>query len=75
MQFQLQRRVERFLKRNGIPPTRFGRQAARDPRLVFDLRQGRQPRPGTVRRLNAYLDEQERLLAGLNSRGLSPSDM
>ena len=64
MQFQLQRRVERFLKRSGVPPARFGRDALRDPRLVFDLRQGRQPRPGTVRRLNAYLDEQERLLAG-----------
>ena len=64
MQFQLQRRVERFLKSSGVPPTRFGRESVRDPRLVFDLRQGRQPRPGTVRRLNAYLDEQERLLAG-----------
>lgn len=60
----LQRRIERFLKRSGIPPTRFGREAARDPRLVFDMRRGRQPRPTTVRRLNAYLDEQEKKLAG-----------
>ncbi|HEY5721550.1 MAG TPA: hypothetical protein VIT45_04435 [Allosphingosinicella sp.] len=64
MQFQLQRRVERFLKKSRIPPTRFGRDAARDPRLVFDMRQGRRLRPETARRLNAYLDAQEELLAG-----------
>jgi hypothetical protein len=61
---QLQHRVERFLKRSGMPPTRFGRDAVRDPRLVFDLRRGREPRPTTERRLAAYLDEQERKLAG-----------
>ena len=61
---QLHRRVERFLKHSGMKPTRFGRNAARDPRLVFDLRRGRVPRPATERRLNAYLDEQEKKLAG-----------
>ncbi|HMJ93143.1 MAG TPA: hypothetical protein VK472_03485 [Allosphingosinicella sp.] len=64
MQFQLQRRVERFLKSSRVPPTRFGRDSVRDPRLVFDMRQGRQLRPATARRLNAYLDEQEKLSAG-----------
>ena len=63
MQFQLQRRVEQFLKNSRTPPTRFGRDAARDPRLVFDMRQGRRLRPATARRLNLYLDEQEKLLA------------
>jgi len=47
-----------------MAPTRFGRNAVRDPRFVFDLRRGREPRPPTERRLIAYLDEQERLLAG-----------
>lgn len=61
MQFQLQRRVERFLKSRRVPPTRFGRDSVRDPRLVFDMRNGRQLRPATARRLNAYLDEQEKL--------------
>ena len=64
MQFQLQRRVERFLRDSRTPPTRFGRDSVRDPRLVFDMRQGRRLRPATARRLNAYLDEQEKLLAG-----------
>jgi hypothetical protein len=35
--------VERFLREHRIRPTTFGRQAARDPRFVFDLRRGRTP--------------------------------
>jgi len=31
----------------------------RDPRFVFDLRNGRQPGPTTVRRVAAYLDRLE----------------
>jgi hypothetical protein len=34
--------VEQFLKRTGIGPSVFGRCAARDPRLVSDLRLGRE---------------------------------
>lgn len=39
----LLRSVERFLRQTGMAPTRFGRSAVRDPRLVFDLRNGREP--------------------------------
>lgn len=39
----LLREVEKFLRENGIPATRFGRESVRDPRLVFDLRRGREP--------------------------------
>ena len=38
----LLRTIERFLKETGMPATRFGRDAVRDPRLVLDMRQGRQ---------------------------------
>ena len=55
----LLRRVERYLKRSGTPPTRFGREALRDPRFVFDLRSGREPRAATVRRVEAFLDGRE----------------
>jgi hypothetical protein len=34
--------VERFLTETNMPPTRFGREAISDPRLVFDLRLGRE---------------------------------
>lgn len=56
----LLRRVERYLRRNGMAPTTFGRLAVRDPRFVFDLRNGREPRPGTVDRVVRYLDARER---------------
>ena len=52
----LLREVEKFLRQNGTPPTRFGREAVGDPRFVFDLRNGRDPRPGTVERVRAYLE-------------------
>ena len=52
----LLRDVERFLRRSDVAPTRFGREAVGDPRFVFDLRNGRDPRPGTVARVLAYLE-------------------
>ncbi len=39
----LLRNVERFLREHDITATRFGRDAVRDPRLVLDMRRGREP--------------------------------
>jgi hypothetical protein len=50
------REVEIFLNRSDVAPTRFGRDAMGDPRFVFDLRNGRDPRPGTIARVRAYLE-------------------
>ena len=52
----LLREVEKFLRRSNIAPTRFGRDAVGDPRFVFDLRNGRDPRPETIIRVRAYLE-------------------
>ena len=52
----LLREVEKFLRHCDVAPTRFGREAMGDPRFVFDLRNGRDPRPGTVARVLAYLE-------------------
>jgi hypothetical protein len=60
----LLRRIELYLRRSDTPPTRFGREAVRDPRFVFDLRNGRQPWPSTVARVNAWLDAREQDRAG-----------
>ena len=57
---ELLRRVEEFLKRSGMAPTRFGRQAARDPRLVFDMRKGREPHRRLARRIGDFIEDQER---------------
>ena len=52
----LLRKVEKFLRITNVPPTRFGRDVMGDPRFVFDLRNGREPRPETIRRVLAFLD-------------------
>lgn len=52
----LLREIERFLRSSRIPATRFGREVLGDPRFVFDLRNGREPRPLTVARVRAYLE-------------------
>ena len=48
--------VERFLRQSEVAPARFGREAVGDPRFVFDLRNGRDPRPRTEARVRAYLE-------------------
>lgn len=48
--------IEKHLRRTGTAPTRFGREVVGDPRFVNDLRRGREPRAGTVRRVRAYLE-------------------
>ena len=41
------RKIEKFLRRTNMPATKFGRLAIGDPRLVRDLRNGRELRPPT----------------------------
>ena len=48
--------VEKFLRQSNIPAARFGREVMRDPRFVFDLRNGREPRDRTVTKVRAFLE-------------------
>jgi hypothetical protein len=50
------RKIETFLRRTGMPATKFGRLAARDPRFVLDLRNGRSPRTRTERRVEHFMN-------------------
>lgn len=52
----LLREVEKFLRDSKVPAASFGREVMRDPRFVFDLRNGREPRSRTVDRVRAYLE-------------------
>jgi hypothetical protein len=52
-------KIDRYLKATAMPPTKFGRLAVRDPRLVHDLRRGREPGPRMVRRIEAFLAAQQ----------------
>ena len=49
------RQIETYLRKTGMPWTKFGRLAARDPRFVEDLRNGRCPRPATERRIENFM--------------------
>ncbi len=50
-------RIEVHLRRTGVSPTRFGKEVARDPRLVFDLRAGRTVGDRLARRVMSYIAE------------------
>jgi len=50
------REIERFLRNTGMPCSRFGRLAARDPRFVADLRNGRIPRPTMEKRVEHFMN-------------------
>lgn len=51
----INRLIERFLRETQLPPTTFGRLTARDPRLVFDMRLGREIGPEMENRLREYI--------------------
>jgi len=54
------RAIEKFLREHDIAPTRFGRECARDPRLVFDLRRGREPGQRVTRRIEHFMNKYRR---------------
>jgi hypothetical protein len=56
----LLRMIEVFLHEFKMPPTRFGRECARDPRLVFDLRLGREPGDRVRRRIEHFMNTYRR---------------
>jgi hypothetical protein len=48
-------RVQRYLKSTGLPPTLFGRLVVNDPRLVGDMRNGRELGKVIRARIEAYI--------------------
>ena len=50
------RKIEKFLRTTGMPATKFGRLATRDPRFVLDLRMGRMPRSQTETRVEHFMN-------------------
>jgi hypothetical protein len=55
-------RIEHYLRSTRTPPTRFGRDAVGDPNFVLNLRDGREPRRETRRRVIQYIDAREATL-------------
>ncbi len=52
-------RIAQHLEVTGMSETRFGRCAAGDPRLIGDMRNGRQPRAAMVARIEAFIARAE----------------
>ena len=50
------RQVELYLRRSGMSATTFGRRVARDPRLVHDLRRGRELGERLRLRVQAFIE-------------------
>ena len=48
-------KIEHHLRANDVSPARFGRDAVGDPRLVFDMRNGREPRDAMTARVLEFL--------------------
>ena len=51
----INRKIETFLRRHNYPATKFGRTVASDPRLVLDMRRGRQLRAEMVTRAETFM--------------------
>lgn len=52
----LLRKIERFLRLHNMPRTKFGRLAAHDPRLVDDMRNGREPRAAMRKKVEHFMN-------------------
>lgn len=57
MERSLLQRIEAFLKESAMPPSVFGRAAVRDPRLVSDLRGGREPGLHLICRVEHFMNK------------------
>src|SRR5690606_17190160 len=56
MERSLLQRIEVFLRESAMPPSVFGRAAVRDPRLVSDLRSGREPGREIIGRVEHFMN-------------------
>ncbi len=56
MERTLLQRIDAFLQESSMPPTVFGRAAVSDPKLVSDLRAGREPGGLMICRLEHFMN-------------------
>jgi len=70
MSMSLLKKVEHHLRRHAVAPSRFGRDVAGDPRFVFDLRRGREPRAETTARVIAFIDSRD----GASANSFAPQN-
>ena len=66
-------KIQNYLRRTGMPETKFGRLAVNDPRLVGDLRRGRSPGTRMCTRVERFIMTGQRSELGTVGRKLRPS--
>lgn len=54
---ELVERIDAFLQRHDMAPSRLGREVTGEPNLIFSIREGRQPNLDTLNRLANYMAE------------------
>ena len=59
-------KIQTYLRRTGMPETKFGRLAVNDPRLVGDLRRGRCPGARMTARVERFMMTGQRGEPGRN---------
>jgi hypothetical protein len=64
MTHPLLHRINRFLATSGLKPSQFGRYAVRDPRLINDLRNGREPGNHLIARIEHFMNTWHQSAAG-----------
>ncbi|MET3827174.1 MULTISPECIES: hypothetical protein [Sphingomonas] len=52
-------KIDCYLRATAMPRTKFGRLAVGDPRLVDDLRRGREPGARMVQRIETFLAQHD----------------
>ena len=57
MEQELLQRIDAFLRESTMPPSVFGRAAVHDPRLVSDLRGGREPGLELICRVEHFMNK------------------
>lgn len=65
--------IEVCLRMSRIPPSRFGRDSVRDPRLVHDLRRGRQPGQRVEQRVRTHIETLMKAAADRPATGAGPA--
>lgn len=66
----LRNRIDTFLVKAKMAPTRFGKDAVGDPSFVFDIREGRVPSLDTANRVIEFI---ERHCGGTGNQDAKPS--
>ena len=61
--------IDAYLRQTKTAPTRFGRDVVGDPNFVLNLRDGRQPRKRTVKRVMRFIEARDPSRSRAHPRG------